>query len=212
LKKYVNDILGGLVVIIGLLAIFGWFFRDPTLVSIKEGWITMKPLTACSLIIAGVHCISRSVLYRTKCRGTMLSALGLSYACSVLLFMWEISFLVVQSFYTNKVPFLGARDMNTMVPSTLTAFALFMYSLTGFCTKYSWSVASFLIAIGLESFIAYTLELFHVGCSYVCCFQMLSMNSAVAFVVLGAAIFVNRSQRTHWFVTECKEVLKSFKM
>lgn len=208
LKKYVNDILGSIVIAIALLALWGWFRDRTALVAVKDGWITMKPWTACCLVIAGVHCISRSVMYRTKCRATMLSVLGLSYACAVLLFMWELSFLLVTLFYSKQIPFIGERSTGTMIPSVLTIFSLFIYSLTGFCTRYSWSVASFLCFIGLESLMSYGFEIVHVGCPYVSFFEILSANSSVCFITLGTAIFISRTQRTHWFITECKAILK----
>ena len=203
-KTYVNDILGGLVILISALAIIGWFAGIQALYQLQDGWITTKPWAAASCILAGCHIWLRSIMYRTSCRGTMLNALGLSYACAVLLFMWESTFLFVQLFQ-NNAPMIDTRSMDSLTPSIITISAMLCYSITGFCTRHSWTVATVLSFLGLWSFAGYAIHFF--GVYYI---EVLSINVATCFTLLGAGIFINRSQRTHWFVTECKEIFRDF--
>ena len=139
MKKYINEILGLIVMLVAFLAAIGWATGIESLATVKYGWIIMKPWTAFGLFTCGLSCISYA--YANKCNSRLVRAnlRGHGYACACWIALLQLVVIVdwlYIKYTTGTNVFLSAgyhvnSSIMNLVPSLVTTFTLLIYGLSG---------------------------------------------------------------------------------
>jgi ABC-type glycerol-3-phosphate transport system permease component len=190
MRKYVCDGLAIVVILISCLTFANWWGQ----------WVpnwSMKPEQFVMFVFCAALCMGRSGVSRCKRKDSMLKWLGFSYTITFTLLICQTFILILEGWIfavKHDAGLLLSRSWSTYFPEIITVACTFLYAVTGLCTRWSYTIATVLLTVGIEGYFLYG--------------YMISPSSAVCFVLLGVALYIARfTGPPHWFLDECRTLV-----
>ena len=193
-------------VVIGLLALIGWFFQIETLKSVFHGTVTMNPVTALAIILAGTSLGLSLRAQERRDQNSRALFLFMAHACALVVALiglvrlaailsgWDIG--VDQWLFpfqvSNQLPFPSRMAPNVALNFLLLGSALLLVDVKNrsvrFCVEFSVAV------VGFESLLAglgyiYNIESFYRLGDFI----PMALPAAIAFSLLTAAFLLSHT-------------------
>jgi PAS domain S-box-containing protein len=184
------EIVGALVVAIGVTVMLGWLFRIPELVRIVPGFIAMVFNTALCFVLVGVALIVRKPIVRR----TVAVTFGLIAATVWSQDFFRINLGIDQLFFREFLPDASLFP-GRMAPQTCICFLLAAFTLYGLTLPYrrwlsnAMQTITIVIAVaGFLSLIGYSLQLELIYSWYR--YTRMAVHTAGGFVVLSLGLWL----------------------
>ncbi len=204
------SVLGLLLVGLGLLAILGWYFHLPSLISVIPGYINMVFNTALCFILSGlgIYLSQNKPDYQNRIY-TIFGMLILTIAGLTLFeYLFGHSFGIDQFFVKvwlfDQNPYPGRMAVNTSVAFVLTGlcFVIFPYAHKKIISLFVQIIIFSIMLLGISALIGYLLKLEFLYSWYQ--YTRMAIHTSIGVSVLGAALWMVW-RNSHGFLMLYKE-------
>lgn len=195
-KVLVSNVISIIVMLCGIMVMWGWIADITVLKSILPGWVTMKFITALSFFFSGLLVL----LINQKNKGEICNFLILAISFGLLLLM--VTFLVslfsgistgIESLFVQEKA-QAVRTTIPGVPAIPTIICFIFIALTGFLyLNYdgrSWSIFILGIWIGFLGLLAFFGYLLNIPLMYYSFpgYTSMAFSTSILFALLGISI------------------------
>ena len=203
-----SRIAGSLVVLLGLIVLFGWAFNIQVLKSVLPNFITMKTNTALLFVFSGLALLLQPVSVSGRNGGMIVSALFV-FVVSTLTFIEQITAV---NFHIDQLLFVDLDTPlelhpNRMAPSTainfiLTSVVILLSPITVrnvYITTLAKILTVCIFILGIFGIIGYVLnfEILYNWFRTVHAYGAIAFHTAVGFTILGIGLWAF-GQTGHW--------------
>jgi PAS domain S-box-containing protein len=184
------EIVGALIVALGVTVMIGWVFRIPELVRIVPGFIAMVFNTALCFILAGVALVVRTARARRALAIVLATIAATVWTQDFFRIDLGIDQIFLRGFMPDSSPFPGRMAPQTCICFLLSAFCIFAMTLPyqRWLSIVTQAVTIIIAVAGFLSLIGYSLQLELIYSWYR--YTRMAVHTAGGFAVLALGLWL----------------------